>query len=66
LIYHDEAMGGTPLSVMGGLVSGPYAGKPIELGFQFFRPNPFSRPDVSKPPPDWTFKWTVSPDVLSR
>jgi hypothetical protein len=65
-LYYHEVMGGSPTYMMGSLVTGPYAGKPIELGDDFFRPNPFTDPNVSKPPPDYTFKWTVSPDMLTR
>lgn len=66
LIYHEEAMGGSPLYVMGSLVSGAYSEKPIQLSIWFFRPNPFTHRGVSTPPPDWTSKWTVSSDVLTK
>ena len=65
LTYH-EVMGGSPTAIMGSLVAGPYAGKPIELAVKFFLPNRFTDGYVSKRPPDWTFRWTVSPEMLTQ
>jgi hypothetical protein len=51
---------------MGSLVSGPYSGKTIQLDHHLFCPNPFTDPGEDKPPPNYTRKWAVSPDELSK
>jgi hypothetical protein len=65
LVIHKEDLGGPPAYIMGSLVSGPYAGKAVQLDDKLFCPNPFTFSSEKKPS-SYTKQWVASPDKLSK
>ena len=66
-LIHEKVLGGTPNHVMGGLTSGPYAGRSIYLDDRFFCPNPYNGGDTADhTPKNFKFNWAVASDKLQK